>query len=192
MIPRRTLLLAAFLPVVVGCGGSGEAEKADGVPPRAGWVTYTTPDGFVTIDFPKEPVVEPIEDLSLEEPNTDGGVVALSSGHGLRFTATCGALDGDEEGESIGFGFGELEFLGDSLVDVMLRSQNARLLEESDVTINGVTGRQLYSKVQYGPFVRAFVLNRPVFVWLQVEGNTRADVDGPEAEAFFESVRFAR
>ncbi len=172
----RHLIWLPVLLLLAGC-------DVNRVPPASEWQSFTTSNGLLTLKFPGEPrVIE--KPLSLPQGEVTGEFVAWE-GKKLVFMANALKLPGEAD-DTV-----ETAEVLDQMANGAAGAVNGRIAEQTDVTIDGIPGRELYVEVPDGPVVRARILllrDVPAIVSLQVLAATRAETNGQAGNDFLDNA----
>lgn len=175
--PRRFIIDPIVLFCLLGALGCGNA----GLPPHSEWTKVTSEDGRVSALFPRQPksqsqtVDTALGKLNIKMTIYESGNNAFLTSHMTypvdpsQYDVAAG-LNGAAQGAA--------------------QNVKGTIVEDDDIEGFGFPGKSLLVSTPQGAFVRGRVFIDPAGPTLfqaQVVGS-RADVDGPDAKAFLDSL----
>lgn len=176
-LPRRVTLDLLVLFCLTGALGCGNA----GLPPQSEWTKVTSDDGRVSASFPRPPKTQSQNiDTAIGKLNIK--MTIYESGNNAFLTSHM-TYPVDPEQYDVAAGL-------DGAAQGAAQNVNGTIVENDDIEGFGFPGKSLLVSTPQGAFVRGRVFIDPAGPTLfqaQVVGS-RADVDGPDAKAFLDSL----
>jgi hypothetical protein len=199
IILGAVVLIGAVIGIILATRGSGTTTGGGGgdptpspgrtgSTPTASGTAYTSPDGRFSITLPVG--FRAFTSQKTSQP-TPAGPIELNILQSENSTGAC-VMGFSDFPEASFEGRTPKKMLEDGR-DGALRNINATLEKQSDITVQGKTGLDIYGSTnQEGKdiYVRfRFILDKPRAYQIGYLAYNRADLDKPEVQAYFDSFR---
>lgn len=175
--PQRFIMAPIVLFSLLGALGCGNT----GLPPHSEWMKVTSEDGRVSALFPRPPKSQS-QDIDTAIGKLNIKMTIYESGNNAFLTSHMTyPVDPDDYDVAAGL---------DGAAQGAAQNVKGTIVENDDIEGFGFPGKSLLVSTPQGAFVRGRVFIDPAGPTLfqaQVVG-TRADVDGPDAKAFLDSL----